>query len=68
VDDNDVLALAHDMTLAVHQSIITAFLLFGWPEYDRRSSCLAQDKWDLSLSTACLYLGFLVDANSMTVE
>jgi hypothetical protein len=55
VDNNSVLALARDMSLAVHQSINAAFLIFGWPEHDRRSSCLAQDKWDLSLSTACLY-------------
>jgi hypothetical protein len=46
VDDNGVLALARLMTLAVYQSVIAAFILFGWPDGDRRASCLAQDKWE----------------------
>jgi hypothetical protein len=47
VDDNGVLALAHIMTLAVHQSVVAAFILFGSPADDRQASCLAQDKWEL---------------------
>jgi hypothetical protein len=46
VDDNGVLALRSRIHQTLHNSIVAAFLLFGWPQDDRRSSCLAPDKWE----------------------
>ena len=31
VDDNGVCALRHKIVSALHQSLVAAFILFGWP-------------------------------------
>jgi hypothetical protein len=41
--------------------------LFGWPDEDHRSSCLAHDKWEPDNLAEILYLGFLVCSWTMTV-
>jgi hypothetical protein len=67
VDDNGVAGLRQTITLSLHNSVIAAFLLFGWPDEDRRSSCLAPDKWERDIVSIMLYLGFLICSRSMTV-
>jgi hypothetical protein len=62
VDDNGVLALRTNIRTALHNSVISAFLIFGWPMDDRRSSCLAQDKWEPDATWIMLFLGFLIDS------
>jgi hypothetical protein len=34
---------------------------------DRRSSCLAQDKWEPDVAWIMLFLGFLIDSRAMRV-
>jgi hypothetical protein len=38
VDDNGICAIASRIIQAIQQSLLSAFLLFGWPYYDRRGS------------------------------
>ena len=68
VDDNGILAIHHHMRNALHQSLISAFLLFGFPGDDRCSACLQDEKWDPEISHIMMYLGFLINSRSMTVS
>jgi hypothetical protein len=65
VDDNCVLALQTNIGTALHNSIISAFLIFGWPVDDRRSSCLTQDKWEPDAAWIMLFWGFLIDSRAL---
>jgi hypothetical protein len=67
VDDNGVLALRTNIRTALHNSVISAFLIFGWPMDDQRSSCLAQDKWEPDATWIMLFLGFLIDSRVLRV-
>jgi hypothetical protein len=67
VDDNGVLALCSNIPGTLHNSVVVAFLLFGWPHKDRRSSCLAPDKWERDACSAMLYLGFLICSRTLRV-
>jgi hypothetical protein len=68
VDDNGVLALRSDMRAALHQSLISTFLIFGMPGHDRRGVCLQDDKWDPEISHLMLYLCFIINSRDMTVS
>jgi hypothetical protein len=48
-DDNGVLALRSNIRGTLYNSIVAAFLIFGWPHEDWRSSCLAPDKFCYAL-------------------
>jgi hypothetical protein len=67
VDDNGVAGLRSNIINSLHNSVVAAFLLFGWPDDDRRSSCLAPDKWEQHVLHDMLYLGFRICSRSMTV-
>jgi hypothetical protein len=67
VDDNGVAAYRHDMRTALHQSVHSAYMLFGYPTEDRRQSCLSAEKLDPFVNHLMLYLGFLIDSRAMTV-
>jgi hypothetical protein len=67
VDDNGVMSLRSEIRVTLHNSIIAAFLLFGWPHEDRRSSCLAPDKWERDVNFDILYLGFRICSRSLRV-
>jgi hypothetical protein len=68
VDDNGILAVHHNMRAALHQSLISAFLLFGFPGDDRCGVCLQAEKWDPEISHIMMYLGFIINSRSMTVS
>jgi hypothetical protein len=68
VDDNGVLARHADMRDALQQSLISAFLIFGFPGDDRRGACLQDEKWDHTISHIMVYLGFLINSRAMTVS
>jgi hypothetical protein len=55
------------MRTALHQSVRSAFMLFGYPEDDRRSSCLNDEKWDPHVSHIITCLGFIINSRDMTV-
>ena len=67
VDDNGVAGYRSSMRTALHQSIRSAFLLFGFPADDRRQSCLNDEKWDPYVSHIMAYLGFLINSRDLTV-
>jgi hypothetical protein len=68
VDDNGILAIHSTMRDALHQSLISAFLLFGFPGDDRRGACLQDEKWDPEISHIMMYLGFIINSRTMTVS
>jgi hypothetical protein len=67
VDDNGVSGPRSKIKHSIHNSVIAAFLLFGWPEDDHRSSCLAPNKWEWQVRMEMLYLGFHICTRSMIV-
>jgi hypothetical protein len=67
VDDNAVAGCRSQMRTALHQSIRSAFVLFGHPEDDRCSSCLNDEKWDPHVSHIIAHLGFVINSRNMTV-
>jgi hypothetical protein len=67
VDNNGLLALRSRIKSSLHNSIVAAFLLFGWPDSDRRNSCLAPDKWERDAHFDILYLGFRICSRSLMV-
>jgi hypothetical protein len=67
VDDNGISAIRDRIVAALQQSLIAAFLLFGWPNDDRRASCMAADKWDPLVSYCAAFLGYVIDSRSMVV-
>ena len=67
VDDNGICATRENIVAALHQSLVAAFLLFGWPNDDRRSSCMAADKWEVTASHIVLFLGYYIDSRTLMV-
>jgi hypothetical protein len=67
VDDNGICAIRDQIVSALHQSLVSAFILFGWPEQDRRSSCIAPDKWDPMATFIVLFLGYKIDSRNMVI-
>jgi hypothetical protein len=53
--------------MALHNSIVAALLIFGWPVDDHCSSCLAQDKWEPDAVPVVLFLGFYIDSQALCV-
>ena len=65
VDDNGVCAVRDRIVAALHQSLVAAFILFGWPWQDCRNSCMAADKWETTASFVVLFLGFYINSRTM---
>jgi hypothetical protein len=67
VDNNGVSAYHDKIVPALQQSLLSAFLLFGWPSDDRRGSCIAPDKWDPVVTYIVLFLGYKINSHTLTV-
>jgi hypothetical protein len=67
VDDNGLCAIRDNIITALQQSLLAAFVLFGWPWNDRRGSCIAPDKWDPVVSYIVLFLGYQINSRTMMV-
>jgi hypothetical protein len=67
VDDNGIAATASRIINALQQSLVAAFILFGWPENDRRNSCMAADKWHTLANYIVLFLGYYINSRTMMV-
>jgi hypothetical protein len=67
VDDNGVCAIRDKIVTALQQSILAAFVLFGWPADDRRGSCIALDKWDPLVTFIMLFLGYQINSRTLMV-
>ena len=67
MDDNGICATRERIVEALHQSLVAAFILFGWPSDDRHSSCMAADKWEIYASHIVLFLGYFINSRTMMV-
>jgi len=67
VDDNGVMAYRSEIREALHQSVVSAYTVFGFPLHDRRPDCMNDKKWDHHVSHLMKYLGFIIDSRAMTV-
>jgi hypothetical protein len=67
VDNNGSCAIWSNIIPAIQQSMLAAFVLFGWPDSDRRGSCIAPNKWDSTVSFSVLFLGYHINSRSMMV-
>jgi hypothetical protein len=67
VDDNGVAAYQSNIRRALHQSIESAYMLYGYPEDDCRDSCISDGKWEVYVSHIMEYLGFIINSRDLTV-
>lgn len=68
VDDNGIVDRAIRILQALHQSVLSAYILFGQPGSDRRGSCFAVDKFEELVSVVAVYLGFEIDCDQLIVS
>lgn len=68
IDDNGILALQSDMQAALHQSLLSTFLIFGMSGDDHHGACLQAEKWEPEISHIMLYLGFIINSRTLTVS
>ena len=66
VDDNGVVDLIHRITSTLHQSVVSACILYGFPGTDRRGDCFAAGKFEMFISAIAEYLGFKIIWSSQT--
>jgi hypothetical protein len=48
-------------------SVVADFIIFGWPQQDHHSSCMAEDEWKQTASFVVLFLGFYINSKTKTV-
>jgi hypothetical protein len=69
VDNNGgIAAYREDMPHTLHQSVVVAYELYGFPEDDRRQYCLNTDKLENFAPHLMRYLGFLIDTRQLSVN
>jgi hypothetical protein len=61
--------LRQDFILALQQSLILSFIVFGWPDQDHHSSCMAADKWATEKATPyiMLFLDYYINSHTLMV-
>jgi hypothetical protein len=67
VDDNGTCATSAPIIPALQQSLLSAFVLFGWPSQDCRGSCLTPNKWDPLVSFIVIFLGYMINSRTLMV-
>ena len=67
VDDNGVVDLIRRIAVVLHQSVVSAYILHGFPGPDRRGNCFAADKFEQFVSSVAEYLGFEIDCDKLLV-
>ena len=68
VDDNMLADVRHRIGTAIHCSILSLFMILGWPDPKRRAMAIALDKFsDRDLSHRRVQLGLLFDTRKMAV-
>jgi hypothetical protein len=53
---------------AITNSILSAYVVFGFPSMDRRAPCLNPFKWTPHVGFTMPFLGYLLDTRTMTVQ
>jgi hypothetical protein len=67
VDENGVAAYLADIWRALHQSIESAYMIYGYPGDDCRDSCISDGKWEAHVNHIMEYLGFIINSHDLTV-
>ena len=67
VDDTAVAHYPELIRSAVNRSVLSAYVVFGFPNENRRPPPLYPQKWAPSATTIYRYLGFLIDTRRMVV-
>ena len=67
VDDTVTAAWPEKIRTAVNQSVLSSYVIFGFPKESRRPPPLNPSKWDVDVSAVFKYLGFIVDTAKMIV-
>jgi hypothetical protein len=55
------------MVGAISNSILAAYVVFGFPAEDRRTPCLNPFKWSPVVTHTLRFLGYMIDTRQMTV-
>ena len=58
VDDNGVVDMIRRIASTLHQSVVSACILYGFPGTDRWGDCFAAGKFEMFISAIAEYLGF----------
>ena len=67
VDDNICVSIRGRMHDCVRSAVGSAYICFGHPDADRRSSCLVDDKFEMFASHIVEHLGYIIDTRLMRV-
>mgnify|MGYP000010815480 CR=1 FL=1 len=67
VDDNETADIRRFARLAMENSVLAAYVVFGFPGEDRRPPCINPAKWAVFASWLARYLGFDLDSRRMMV-
>jgi len=70
VDDTGNANVHHHMSSTVTASVLSAYLLFGFPGGDtwaHRPPCINEKKWNYTMSHRTTFLGFNIDTRTMQV-
>jgi hypothetical protein len=67
VDNNGVCVTREGIIPTLQQSLLSAFVLFGWPADNHWGSCIAPDKWDPMVSYIMLFLGYQINSQTLMV-
>jgi hypothetical protein len=69
VDDTGIAQTRDCMVGAITNSILSAYVVFGFPSEDRRTPCLNPFKWSPHVSHHLRFLGYHIDTRrAMTVQ
>ena len=64
VDDTGNAHIRSRIVGAITNSILSAYVVFGFPSEDRRAPCLNQFKWTLQVGFTLRFLGYLLTPKS----
>lgn len=65
VDDTATAAWAENIRQAINQSVLAAFVIFGFPAENRRPPPLNEAKWEWCAEYIFKYIGYLIDTRRM---
>ena len=67
VDDTVKAAWPDEIRNAIKNSVLSAYVMFGFPAENRRPSPLNQAEWEETATASFKYLGFMINTRAMTV-
>ena len=68
VDDQGTAQTIDHVWEALNNSVLAAYVVFSFPDEDRRPPCINPRKWSVTLAAILLFLGFEIDTRALTVS